>query len=86
MTEERLKLGLMGLAGIIVLMYLSISTTFMILFLGFLLFFPALVIASVLKEGVQIITQQLHDIPVSGKNFFLISISKENIILEPQFR
>ena len=86
MSDRIIKLGLMGMASIIILAYFTISTAFIIILLGFLMFLPVLAIALVLKEGIPIISQQIHDLLASSENSFLISFSRENIILEPQFR
>lgn len=74
------------LIGLISSMFVSISGIFIASLLGLLLVPPVLVFVSVLKEGIPVIVKELKSLLVSGKEFFVISISKESITLEPQFR
>ncbi len=77
---------LIGFAGLVALMYISISTILLALLLGLLLVPPVLVFISIIIEGVPMVIKELQSILASEKNFFVISISKESITLEPQFR
>ena len=75
-------MALLGLIGI----YISASGVFIALLLGFLLVPPLLVIACIFREGVPIILRELHSVLISGKDFLVISSSREHIMLEPQVR
>jgi hypothetical protein len=84
MSERKIigALILMGLIGV----YFSISGLFIVILIGFLLIPPLFVIASISKEGIPIIRNELKSLLISGKDFLVISISKEHITLEPQVR
>ncbi len=87
MVIGKKKLALAGgLALLIISMLTSISTAFLILLIGLLLVPVLLVFSSIVIEGIPILSKELMDIFDSRKNFFVISASKESIILEPQFR
>ena len=75
-------LVLLGLIGV----YISASGVFIALLLGFLFAPPILVIACISKEGAPIILRELHSVLISGKDFLVISNSRECITLEPQAR
>jgi hypothetical protein len=63
-----------------------LSQIFIGLLLGLLIAPPVFVLVSVLKEGIPVMIKELESLLASGKEFLLISISKESIILEPEFR
>ncbi len=86
MMNRTVKLTLGLVACLIIFLYVPVSTIFLILLLGLLLVPPVLVFISVFKEGAPIISEELRGFVDSGKNFFVISISKESITLEPQFK
>ncbi|WP_157833917.1 hypothetical protein [Candidatus Methanoperedens nitratireducens] len=87
MISRKMRLTLLiGFVGLVALMYISISAILLALLLGLLLVPPVLVLISIIIEGVPMIIKELQSILASKKNFFVISISKESITLEPQFR
>jgi hypothetical protein len=61
----------------------SISALFIAVLFGLLLIPPLLVFAAILKEGAPLIAVELRALMESGKEMFIISISKESITLEP---
>ncbi len=61
----------------------SISTLFIAVLFGLLLIPPILVFTAILKEGVPLIAGELHALVESGREMFIISISKDSITLEP---
>lgn len=61
----------------------SVSALFIAVLFGLLIIPPLLVFAAVLKEGAPLIAGKLHELMESGKEMFIISISKESITLEP---
>ena len=70
----------------IILWYVSISLFVMLLILGLLLVPPLAVIVYTFQHGSPVIRREMEAVFSSGKNFFLISVSKKYITLEPQFR
>ncbi len=86
MMNRIMKMTLGLLACLILFMYVPISTILLVLLLGLLFIPPALVFISIFKEGAPIISEELRELVDSGKNFFVISVSKESITLEPQFK
>ncbi len=75
MTNRKTRLILIvGLALLGVALYISISATFIVLLMGFLIVPPVLVIASTLKEGVLIANDFLNRLPHSEKESQVISI------------
>ena len=71
---------------LVILMSISISWVFMTLVLGLLIIPPIAVSVHVFIQGIPLIRREMEDLLASGKDFFLISVSKEYIALEPQFR
>jgi len=84
--DRNMKLKIAAFASIIILLYFSIPLTVMTLITGLLFIPPVAVIAYTLLLGISMIRNELEDVLPSGKDFFLISVSKEYITLEPQFR
>lgn len=82
--SERIMIAVLVLLGLIGA-YISISGLFIVLLLGALLIPPLFVIVSISREGM-VILKELKSLLISGKDFLVISISKENITLEPQVR
>jgi len=72
--------------SMIILLYVSISWTVIILILGFFFIPPLAVIAYTSLHGTAMLRREMEDMLSSGKDFFLISVSKKYITLEPQFR
>ncbi len=71
---------------LIILMYISISWTFMTLILGLLIIPPMVASVHIFIQGIPLIRREMEGLLASGKDFFLVSVSKEYITLEPQFR
>ena len=84
--DRSIKLKIAALISIIILLYFSIPLTVIALITGLLFIPPVAVIAYTLLLGISIIRNELEDVMPSGRDFFLISVSKEYITLEPQFR
>ena len=70
----------------IILLYVSISWTVMILILGLLFIPPLAVIVYTFLNATPVIRREMEAVLSSGKDFFLISVSKKYITLDPQFR
>jgi hypothetical protein len=81
-----MKLKIAAFASIIILLYFSIPLTVITLIIGLLFIPPVAVIAYTFLLGIPMIRREMEDVLSSGKEFFLISVSKEYITLEPQFR
>lgn len=58
------------------------TSVFLAVLLGLLLIPPALLFASVLITGIPVIAKELNALLRSGKEMFIISVSKESIVLE----
>ncbi len=87
MINKKLKLAIVsGFISAGMLVYLSTSAFFLALILGLLFVPPALVLASISIEGAPMILKELQGLLASGRQFFVISMSRESITLEPQFR
>lgn len=86
MINRTVKLNAVILISLIILSYISISLTVILLIVGFLLIPPIAVIAYVSAHGIPLLRSEIEGILRSGKDFLLISVSKEYITLEPQFR
>lgn len=87
MINKKLKLAIvLGFISLGILSYLSAPAVFLTLILGLLFILPVLVLASISIEGAPIIVKELHGLLASGKQFLVISMSRESITLEPQFR
>ncbi len=84
--DRTMKLKAAGFISLIVLTYISISWTLIILFLGLLLIPPIAVTVYLFIHGIPLLEKEIKDLLIYGKDFFLISVSRDNIILEPQFR
>ncbi len=82
LMDRDMILKIAAFAGIIILLYFPIPLTVMILLVGLLLIPPVAIIAYTILHGISM----MEDMPPSGKDFFLISVSKKYITLEPQFR
>lgn len=80
------KLKAAFLFSMIISLYVSISLTVMIIILGFLFIPPLAVIIYTFLYGSPMLLREIGSVLSSGKDFFLISVSKKYITLEPQFR
>lgn len=87
MIGKKLKLAMiLGFISPSILLYLSAPAIFLALILGLLFIPPVLVIVSISIEGAPMIVKGLRGLLASGKQFLVISMSRESITLEPQFR
>lgn len=86
MIDRTVKLNAVILISLIILINISISLIVIMLIVGFLLIPPIAVIAYISAQGIPLLRKELEILLRSGKDFLLISVSKEQIILEPQFR
>lgn len=84
MITKKLKLALAFL-GVFILLNVPIPTIFIAIFLGLLLI-PVIVFASVLITGIPVIIKELQAIIESGEEIFVITLSKDSIILEPNLK
>jgi len=83
MANKKMILVLLALfLGVIVTLGFSLSTVFVALLLGLLFVPPALLITSVLITGIPVMVKELKALLRSGKEMFIISVSKESIVLE----
>ncbi len=69
--------------SLVVLLKFSIPAVFITMLLGLLFIPPALLFASVFITGVPVIAKEMGAALDSGNEMFIISVSKESIILEP---
>lgn len=69
--------------SLVVLLKFSIPAVFITMLLGLLFIPPALLFASVFIAGVPVIAKEMGAVLDSGNEMFIISVSKESIILEP---
>ncbi len=84
MFNRKMKLALViGFAGLVISM-ISISAA-LIAFLGLIVIPVVFVLVSLFIEGIPVIKKELKGLFYPEKSFFIISISKESITLEPQF-
>lgn len=86
MIDRSMKLKIAIFTSIIILLYFSIPLTFITLIIGLLFIPPVAVIAYTFLHGISMIRREMEGVMSSGKDFLLISVSKEYITLEPQFR
>lgn len=86
MTNRTIKLKLAVVLSIIVLLYFSVSLAVITLILGLLFVPPIAVFAYTIMHGIPFFLREMEALFSSGREFLLISISKECITLEPQFR
>ncbi len=87
MINKELKLVLLlGFISSGILLYLSAPAIFLALILGLLFIPPILVLISISIKGAPLIVKELRGLLASGKQFLVISMSRESITLEPQFR
>lgn len=84
MITKKMKLALAFL-GVFILLNVPIPTIFIAVLLGLLLL-PVIVFASVLITGIPVIIKEMQAIIESGKEIFVISLSKDSIILEPNLK
>lgn len=84
--NNRMKLAVAIALGLLVIFYFSIPTLIIAMLLGLLFIPPVLLFASVFKEGVLVIAKELGRALESGKERFVISISKDSIVLEPNLK
>ncbi|MDD5474292.1 MAG: hypothetical protein PHU34_09135 [Candidatus Methanoperedens sp.] len=69
--------------SLVSLLNFPIPALFITMLLGLLFIPPALLFVSLFIKGVQAIAKELGDALESGKEMFIVSVSKESIILEP---
>ena len=84
MITKKLKLALAFL-GTLILLNVPIPTIFIAVFFGLLLI-PVIVFAAVLITGIPVIITEMQAIIESGKEIFVITLSKDSIILEPNLK
>ncbi len=84
MITKKMKLALAFL-GVFILLNVPFPTIFIAIFLGLLLI-PVVVFASVFIAGVPLIKKELQALIDSGKEIFVITLSKDSIILEPNLK
>ncbi len=85
MIKRKLKFALViGFAGFVISM-ISISAALIAFLMGFIVIPVVFVLLSLFMEGIPVIKKELKGLFNPEKNFFIISISKESITLEPQF-
>jgi hypothetical protein len=84
--DRSTKLKIAAFISIIILLCFSLPLTVLTLIAGLLFIPPVAVIAYTFLLGISMIRRELKAVLYSGKDFFLISVSKEYITLEPQFR
>ncbi len=84
--DRSMKLKIAAFISIIILLYFSIPLTVITLIIGLLFIPPVAIIAYTFLLGIPMIRREMEGVLSSGKEFFLISVSKEYITLEPQFR
>lgn len=84
MIAKKMKLVLAFL-GVFILLNVPIPTIFIAVLLGLLLI-PVVVFASVFIAGVPVILKEMQAIIESGKEIFVITLSKDSIILEPNLK
>ncbi|MCX9014219.1 MAG: hypothetical protein OIN89_05410 [Candidatus Methanoperedens sp.] len=87
MSDKKIKMALViGLISIYIAVSYSVSAI-VIMFLSAALFVPpAVVFLYVLKEGIPLVSGEFRNLFNSGTGIFVISVSKEHIILEPEYR
>ncbi len=76
----------LGIISFGILLYLSAPAVLLTLILGLLFIPPTLVLLLISIEGAPMIVKELRGLLASGKRFLVISMSRESITLEPQFR
>jgi len=81
--NNRMKLVMAIALSLVILLNFSIPTLVIAMLLGLLFIPPVLLFASVFKEGAPLIAKELRTLLESGKEKFIISISRESIVLEP---
>lgn len=75
MINKKMKLIIVvGLAILSIALYISISTTFIVLLLGLLIVPPVWAMTSTFIEGVLIASDRLNRLPNSEKEAWVISI------------
>jgi len=84
--DKSMKLKIAAFAGIIILLYFSTPLTVMTLIIGLLFIPPVAAIAYTFLQGISMVRRELEDVLYSGKDFFLVSVSKEYITLEPRLK
>ncbi len=85
MINRKLKFALIiGFAGLTISMT-SISAALIAFLIGFIVIPVFFVLISLFMEGIPVIKKELKGLFDPDKSFFIISISKESITLEPQF-
>lgn len=82
MNRKMISALLIAFAGLIIIYGFSIPTAFLAVLLGLLLIPPALLFAYVFITGIPVIANELKALLRSGKEMFIISVSKESIVLE----
>lgn len=87
MSGKKIKMALViCLLSTYIAVSYSIPVLLIMLLLGAIFIPPAVVFVCVLKEGIQLISSELNNIFAQGTERFVISFSKEHIILEPEYR
>lgn len=84
MITKKMKLALVFL-GVLILVSVPVPAMFIAVLLGLLLI-PLMVFAAVLITGIPVIVKEIQAVIESGKEMFVISLSKESIILETNLK
>ena len=87
MIDKKVKTALIvGIVSTYIAVSYPVSTIFITLLLGLIFVPPILVFVYVLKEGIPLISSELKDIFSSENEMFVISVSKEHITIEPEYK
>ena len=87
MNDNKVKTILViGIISVYIAVSYSIPALFMTFLIAAIFVPPAIVFVYILKEGIPLISSELRDIFSSGKEMFVISVSKEHITLEPEYK
>lgn len=86
MINKRTGLIIAGLMIMFASIYLSLPALLLVLLLGSLLIPPIFVFSLILVESIPVTIKQSQNLLAREKQFLVISISKESIVLEPEFR
>lgn len=82
MMNRKMISALLVVFTLIILYGFSIPTAFLAVLLGLLLIPPVLLFAYVFITGIPVIAKEISAMLRSGKEMFIISVSKESIVLE----
>ena len=87
MNDKKVKTALViGIISLYIAFSYSIPALFMTFLIATVFVPPTIVFVYILKEGIPLIYSELREVFSSGKEMFVISVSKEHITLEPEFK